>query len=322
MNQIQLLTLFNQASFDEMTTLSGIGPALAGRLVAARPYESLNAAKKVSGITANLLEHLMEAGIETDVRPVSRGQKVEQALAVDQAQADQTQSETHEAQVVDEDQSVEEDAGASEDPNVSKAALESRVSDIKEAFREKSQALSEGLTGLGEIVSKRGQATFQAVGELSEKLEQTTKKRGQLWTVLVSSSITALVAILMTLVVLGGINGSLKFTTASQYASLQREADQMASQAILLQQELNGLRGRVDTLEGFGERTVALEKAQEQLAADVQAASQQVTDMQDLVITMNEKITQQEESTRRFDSFLMELQTLLGNLFAPQGGTQ
>ena len=352
MNQTQLLTLFNEASQDELIVLSGIGPALADRLVAARPFDSLGGAKKVSGITAVLLDRLIEAGSEEAPQPAAEDQVVEEVQVVDETQMAPEPQAIEEVQVVDETQMtpepqaiedvqvvdeiqmtpdpqiVEEKQEVDKDQNASEFLVEdetptgSRLSDIKETFKEKSQAISEGLTELGEHVSKRGQATRQAVGALSEKLEQSAKNRGQLWTVLISSTITALAAILLTLAVLGGINGSLKFATGSQYATMQREAAQMASQVALLQQDLDGLRGRVDMLEGFGERTVALEKAQEQLAADVEAASQQVTDMQDQVIAMNEKITQQEERTLRFDTFLKELQTLLGNLFAPQGEIQ
>ena len=139
---------------------------------------------------------------------------------------------------------------------------------------------------------------------------------------LVSSVITALVAVLLTLAVLGGINGSLKFTTSTQFLTMQREVSQLSAQADTLQQDLDGLRGRVDMLEGLGDRIVALEKAQQQLAADQETANQQVTAIQTEVAALNEKITLQEERTQRFETFLKDLQTMLGNLFAPQGGNQ
>ena len=320
MNQIQLLALFNEASRDELTALSGIGPALADRLIAARPFESLSKAKEVSGITAKLLDRLVEADPEADSPPAVMDQVMEYIQTEDEKHTDEVFVEETltdpVSQYVDEDK----DAPVPQDGNVSSA--EARLSDFREAFKEKSQALGDGLTELGANVGKRGKATMQSVGEISDKIEQSTKNRGQFWMILVSSTITALVSIMLTLAVLGGINGSLKFTTGSQYAVIQREAAQIVSQVDMLRQELDGLRGRVDKLEGFGERTAALEQAQEQLAAEVQTASQQVSDMENQVIALNEKITQQEERTQRFDSFSKELQTLLGSLFAPQGETQ
>jgi chromosome segregation ATPase len=131
-----------------------------------------------------------------------------------------------------------------------------------------------------------------------------------------------LVTILLTLAVLGGINGSLKFATSAQVQTMQREASQLSAQTDTLQQDLDGLRGRVDMLEGLGDRTVALEIAQQQLAADQETASQQVTALQTEIAALNEKVTLQEERTQRFETFLIDLQTMLDNLFTPQGGNQ
>ena len=47
MNTDQLLETLNNASRDELTSLPGIGPALAERILAARPFETLEAAQTV-----------------------------------------------------------------------------------------------------------------------------------------------------------------------------------------------------------------------------------------------------------------------------------
>lgn len=288
MDETKILHLLNNARQDELIALPGIGPVLAKRLIAARPFDSLEAVQAVQGISANLLNQLSDVDLEPDAQPSDHA----------------PDKPAPEPQIVDE------------------APAESRLTDIKERIKEKGQVIKEGLSELGESVSKRGQAARQAVETLPRKLEQTARSRGPLWTTLVSSVITALVAILLTLAVLGSINGSLKFATNMQYRTLQREVSQLSAQADTLQQDLDGLRGRVDTLEGLGDRTVTLEKAQQQLAADLATASQQVTAIQTEVATLNEKITLQEERTQRFETFLKDLQIMLGNLFTPQGGNQ
>ncbi|MFH2103608.1 MAG: helix-hairpin-helix domain-containing protein [Chloroflexota bacterium] len=280
MNKTEVLALLNKASRDELVALPGIGPALADRLLAARPFDSLEAAQAVKGIGANLLDRLATVESKPDTQPAPEPQKEYEPPA------------------------------------------ESRFSDIKEAIEEKSQAISKGLSGLGESVSKRGQAVRQTVVALPHQFEQTTKAWGPLWTTLVNGAVTALVAILLTLAVLGGINGSLKFATGSQYRSMQSDVAQISSHLDTLQRDMDGLRGRVGTLEGLGERTVALEQAQQQLAADLESASQQVTALQTEVAALNDQVAQQEERTLRFETFLQDLQTLLGNLFAPQGDNQ
>lgn len=273
MNPHKLLSIINEASRDELTALPGIGPALAERLMAARPFDSLEAVQAVKGINANLMNRLSAIVVEGDTPP------------------------------------------APEPRAVDKTPIESRFSDIKEAIGEKSQSISQGFSELGESVRKQGKAAQQALEALPQKLEQTTKTRGQLWTIMVSSVITVLVAILLTLAVLGGINGSLKFATGSQYRAMQLEASQLSAQVDVLQQDLDGLRGRVGMLEGLGDRIVVVEKAQQLLADDMEAVIQQVA-------VLNEKIILQEERTQRFETFLKDLQILLGSLFDPQGGNE
>lgn len=198
---------------------------------------------------------------------------------------------------------------------VDKTPIESRFSDIKKAIGEKSQSISQGFSEFGESVRKQGKAARQTLEALPQKLEQTTRSRGQLWTIIISSVITVLVTILLTLAVLGGINGSLKFATGSQYRAMKLEASQLSAQVDILQQDLDGLRGRVDMLEGLGDRIVVLEKAQQLLVDDMEFVSQQV-------IVMNEKITLQEKRTLRFETFLKDMQILLDSLFDLQGGNE
>lgn len=288
MNETEILHLINNGDQDELIVLPGIGPALANRLIAARPFDSLEMVQSVNGISASLLKRLSEVASEPEAQPSVQA----------------TDEPNPEPQTVDE------------------APAESRLTDIKERIEEGGQSIKKGLSGLGEAVKKQGQTARQTVEALPQKFEEASKSRGSLWTILISSAITALVTILLTLAVLGGINGSLKFATSAQVQTMQREASQLSAQVDTVQQDLDGLRGRVDLLEGLGDRTVALEKSQLQLTTDLETTSQQLTAMQTEMAALDEKVTLQDERTQRFETFLIDLQTMLGNLFAPQGDNQ
>lgn len=284
MNETKILHLLNNGDQNELMALPGIGPALAKRLIAARPFSSLEKVQTVNGISANLLERLSDGVSEPEAQPSG-----------------------HAADKPDLEPQTEDEAPA-----------EPRLTDIEERTEEAGQ----GRSGLGEAVKGQGQAARQTVETLPQKTEEASKSHGSLRTILISSAITALVTILLTLAVLGGINGSLKFATSAQVQTMQRETSQLSAQMDTLQQDLDGLRGRVDMLEGLGDRTVALEVAQQQLAADQETASQQVTVLQTEIAALDEKVTLQEERTQRFETFLKDLQTMLDNLFTPQGGNQ
>ena len=50
----------NSASLEELETLSGIGPELAGRIIEARPFEKMNDLLEVSGIGPATLDGLRD----------------------------------------------------------------------------------------------------------------------------------------------------------------------------------------------------------------------------------------------------------------------
>lgn len=283
MSQNELLNELNAASLETLIALPGIGPVLAERIIAARPFALLEAVYAVKGINAKTLERLS-------------------AVVTTHAQKSLAESLSNLGEAVAEK---------------SQAARET-VAEKSEAARE---AITEGLSNLGEAVAEKSQAARQAVQAVPDKFEQASSSRGMLWTVLVSNVITALVTILLTLLILGAINGSLKFATGAQYRSLLREAEQLAALVSTTQQDVDGLRSRVDTLEGLGERTVALEKIQQQLATDLETATQQVAEMQTQVDSLSAQIEVQEQRTSRFENFLKELQNLLTVLFAAEGVT-
>ncbi len=119
---------------------------------------------------------------------------------------------------------------------------ESRFEDFKDSLVEKGQIAREALAEFGESAKKRGQAARLAVEKMPQKLDETARTRGPLWTTLVSSIITAILAILLTLVVLAGINGSLSFATSAQYRTLNRELSQLTEQANTLQKDMDGFQ--------------------------------------------------------------------------------
>jgi len=296
MNSDELLSILNRAGKDELIALPGIGPALADRILAARPFASLAAAQEVKGMRKTLFDDLLDnPPPRPDIRPSRASQEVKEVSAVSQVE------------------DIKETL-------VEKGKAAQKV--IGKGISEISDNLREGVSELGETISKGSQAAYKAVEALPEKFEQASKERGPLWTIMVSCACTALVTIVLTLLILASINGSLKFATGAQYRTLQTEVSSLTEQVNTMQQDLDGLRTRVNTLEGLGERTVALEKNQQQLSADMKNASQQVIAMQSEVTALAKKVTQQEERTQRFDTFLKDLQTLLSNLLIPQGVTE
>lgn len=284
MDATQLLAFLNAAGREELTALPGVGPALAQRLMTARPFGSLDAVRAVQGVSAGLLEKIQAAAPPEGGLP----------------------------------EAAPHEAGEPAPEPSSRSARDL----LRQKGQEAQQAIRGGFAGLGAAVNRGGQTARRAVESLPGTLEQVSRSRGPGWTLLVSSGVSILVAVILTLAVLGGINGSLRFGTASESRSLQREAAQLAARVETMQQDLTGLRTRVDTLEGLGARMVALEKSQAQLSTDIRTASRAVASMQTDIGVLQERTGQLEERTQRFETFLKDLQTLLAGLLAPAGGTE
>jgi peptidoglycan hydrolase CwlO-like protein len=289
MNKTKLLSILNTAGEADLVKLPGVGPALSGRIIAGRPYKSLDAVIAVKGVSASLMTGWMEVPVK----------EPEKASTIDPKSVAQ---------------SLKPDQTASPDQ-------QSFLENTKGTIVGKGQELGEKMSELGDSVKKRGKAVFEAARDLPEDFERESKARGPLWTLMVSNGVTALLSILLTLLILWVINGSLKYATGSQYRTMRGEVTVLTEQANRLQQDQESLRSRVDTLEGLGERIVTLESEQQQLAADLETTRQQVDAMQARITALNDKVNEQDVRTLRFEAFLKELQTLLGNLFV-QGGTQ
>ncbi len=171
--------------------------------------------------------------------------------------------------------------------------------------------------GMQDTVAK---TKFDTEDNLPDKPQKQLKI--PFWKFLLGGAITALITILLTLAIMNSINGSLDYATSSNFGTLQRETAQLNEQFTTLQQDLDALRGRVDILNGLNDRTVSLEKSQKELSASLEMVNQELSDIQDRITNLDDQLALQEERTGKFETFLQSLQTLLSNLYTPEGASK
>ncbi len=163
-------------------------------------------------------------------------------------------------------------------------------------------------------------AKFEAKANLAGNPQKSL--RIPFWKFLLSGAVTALITILLTLAIMNAINGSLDYATSSKFGTLQRETAQLNEQVVMLQQDLDTLRSRVDILNGLNDRTVTLEKSQKELSDSLAMVNQELSDLQDHITNLDDQLALQEERTGKFETFLQNLQTLLSDLYAPEGASK
>lgn len=286
MTNSQLLDLLNQADKERLIALPGIGPALAERIVAARPFDSLeDCSARVRGVSAGFLQKLMAASDgNAFAAETTSAAVVDEALPSD-----------------DEEPSADE-AAAAAPPTIPVDEWKQRFNEMKAQFEtqmdEQARLARERIDGLSAELQKKSarQVTFSAL----------------IWSNLITLALALILAVAMISIASARLQRDVS-------ATLNIAAQTLES----VQTDVQTLQGRVDALEGIGDRTAALEDAQSalqedfaQVENDVQAALSQLDAMQ---TTLDE----QAQRTQRFDDFLNSLQGLLNQLLAePLGDAQ
>jgi len=371
MDQNKLLNLLNQGSREELMTLPAIGAVLADGLIAARPFETLEDAEVVNGISANIIKNLEEAVAEGDFELSPESQVDKEAMdepsaakidpyldeesevtIQDLSESSEAESEVEETEPepvsetkaeaeslgesmpvesldtlregeqVSSDEPVEEHEAVSDqiqtdsEPVTETLAADQPTEEVLDLSKEEETHFDEGVPETEESVGEENQVERK---EEAEEMEEAPKSGVSVLVLIATSAFTALVTILLTLVVLAGINGSLKYATESDFRAMQRDAAQLSTQLETLQQDLTGLEERVEALEGLNERMGILEGAQEQLTSDLKVSNQRISEVQAELTALEDEVKQQEERTQRFENFLVNLQALLSDLFEPQG---
>jgi competence protein ComEA len=135
--------------------------------------------------------------------------------------------------------------------------------------------------------------------------------RGSFTWLAAASLIGAVMGAILALLVIGGINGTLDLNQRTAVAELRAEADRMGRQAATLQTDLDGLRERLDALEGLTGRLDDAERDIEDLDSGLAEAQADIAALDARADALNEDIATVRAAAHRFDAFLDGLRDLL-----------
>lgn len=353
MNDQSPIVDINQASLEELSNIPGIGPAIAERIIAARPYDSIDDLKRVSGIGSNSLNRLKErlvanpvttdspaASIETPDEPhvpASNGQSKDETGTADVIEMETAEKSEDEAEAVAaelaEDESVVELEAKSVGGEIEEAAAAEEV----ETGEEVGHPIAEAVEALPTAVTP-GESEAEPSGEAGrpqpkpeappqpqrpaarpEKQPRYMTRSGVIWTVILTNLLTLIIAVAIALGVLIAANGDLRYVSPNQFAVLSRQVDGLDAQANIIQQDLEGLRGRMENLEGLSGRVNGLEDVVSAMQTEVENTANRVNELDQQITTMGEDIQVLREDSTRYQSFLEGMRNLLESLLAPLG---
>jgi len=263
----------NTAQENELTLLPGIGKSMAGRIIDSRPFTEVDELLNVRGVSPAILERL---------KPL--------------------------VYVEEEPMEVDDDLVPDDNSELADKDEES-IGDILES--ESDQHLGEVAEAADEIIPQE-KAIVPVEGEGGDGDDSTRKSKsvtwGQMLLVAAISSFSACIfAVLLSLGIIGTINGGLDFATSLQVRSIQRQVEDLDVDIDTLYYNLEGLRTRVDNFENMSGRVDELEYNFDSLSQDIDGIVDDFNGVSDEISEINETVD-------RFQGFLDGLADLLGNL--------
>jgi len=285
----------NSAQPEVLTCLPGIGPAIANRIVAARPFEAIDDLLQVRGVGPALLERL--GPLVTLAEPVPEQEVI--FLGAVTETPPEAEADTLEMESPPETESESPDLEA--DP-LPREGLELEVeTDPEDEIIPTEKAIIKVETeepeaekpAAGPRPVTRGQAFFMAAG---------------------CSFVAFILALLLSIGTIGGLNGGLRFASPDQVVRLTVKIGALNDQIEIVAGDVESVRTRIDSLAGLSGRVGDLETASEELSASTEELSTNMEITANLVERLNAQIEEITFRTEKFQAFLDGLGRLLSDL--------
>ena len=287
----------NTGSIESLVAISGIGEALAARIIDSRPYASLDDLTRVQGISARSVERWS---------PMLTVEATDEALPV------------LEAEFVEEDDIIEEVIEPEDEPVVKVEPVEAIAFDEAAADEVPPVIAMADDDLIPEEISEEvdDAEPLEARPEAKSEEKKKVRKSGDSKPLLrgdafilggVVGVLSVLLAVVLTLGILALVNGGLNYVSPEQLSSMQRQVDSIQSEIDVLNQDIDGLTTRLDALDSLGGRVADLESKTDSVAKDV-------ADLKAELSGMKEQLDVLTEQYGIFDGFLGGMQDLLNNL--------
>jgi len=286
----------NTAELEVLSRLPGIGPALAKRIQAGRPYPSLESLLKVNGITENKLESWKDL-----LRFESPGSPENQEEAPELAGIEIPANEMPAGPFPEDFDEPDNEAETEQAPAEISSSPETHETEEKTAQKT-------------EVEPPSGQMApvFQAQPPAFSRTQVLV------WMV-ISTFFAALLAVITTLGIVALINqGNLRFAQPVEIREVNAGLDSLETGLGILGEDLDGLRTRVDNLDTVTGRVTTVEETVAEMQAEVASLEQTYETLSGDLDMLQAQTEGLAESTSLHEEFLISLRDLLTQLFPPE----
>ena len=309
-NQVERIDL-NTATLEALQSLPRVSLKIAQRIEAARPFASIDDLEHIQGMRSKTREALRP--LVTVISQESAVVEAGEMPIISTPAAILLEPEREAVQVKDEIASLETAPEDIEENWAVEAALQVRPVDAipEETPVEVFQPVSEKAP---ESVSQAVQAPTQPqkAGEAPAVVSETAPRkyvtRGNLfWSSAAAASFAVILAILVTLGVLGLVNGGLRFVRPDQLNAVAVQLDRMDNTVGVIQEDLLALQTRLEAVEGLAAQVSRLE---ETMTATVDQVSELETQIKDITVVVNDLSSQTDSLTTQVGDLALQADEL------------
>lgn len=273
----------NQAEESALVTIPGVGSATAKRLIAARPFSSLDDLQRVKGISPEFLGRIRP--YLKEINPVETALPVESVV--------ESQSENFTASV----------------SQISDDEFSPITATLKEEEPEQVQETS--IPEAAKVILANQTENFK------NAKARTGLTSANLLTILAACLVTMLLSILFTIGLLGVINGSLRYSSNRDFVTLSRQVESASAKLDMLEKDTDGIRARLDALESLSGRMKLIEEENAAIREELDKNNKQVIELRSQIDQMQTNVEQLQKSNNFFTRVIDGLRNLLNETTQP-----
>ena len=321
----------NSAELVDLTGLPGIGLNTAEKIVARRPFSTIEELRDINGIGEVVFERIapfihvnpiqLDSGELIEVQFTSESSVVEEADATD-------------LEIIPEEigQAAPQEIAFTVNPE--ETSQESVGEPLQELPPEQSQPAnppqvdSEGTKTGSE---NKAEPVFTTVNEqrtpvFEQKSIQTpgaartvspTQSNRIFGVSLTCGVFSILFSIAITLGILFLINNGLQYTKPSDLDKTEQKLSDVSSQAYSLAREIETLTTRLDNLESIAGRVSAVEKGMEETRNEMEAISSGIESLNEQIDELDQRVAELQKTTSQFSAFIDGLKELIESIYQP-----
>lgn len=283
----------NTADEKTLQQLPGIGRSLAKKIVDARPFSELDDLQKIRGLGKSVLERITPHLVLEDPQD-----QVE--VVVDEKPHDVEMPEDTAPDIEPEMSFISPDGQKEDDLTDSQLLYESQ-----EAAEAETPEVQE------EKVDEK-----EPTPAKKPRLVRAFSRMETIWLVVGVGVLTLILSVVMSLVIIGGINGTLDFSQMQVVKQLESEVSVLEESLENLSSDLNSIDQRLKPLEGLTGRMTTVEDLVETTREDVEDALASVELMKSDLDDLSVETARLSGRIDLFDTFLDGLRSLINEIFA------